>query len=38
MGGKLTWGLLPSIFGILLFILLGTLSRYIHRTEKLPGL
>jgi hypothetical protein len=38
MGGKLIWGLLPSIFGILLFILLGTLSRYIHRTEKLPGL
>ncbi len=37
MGGKLTWGLLPSIFGILLFILFGALSRYIHKTEKLPG-
>ena len=37
MGGKLTWGLLPSIFGILLFILFGALSRYIHKTEKIRG-
>ncbi len=35
MGGKLTWGLLPTVLGILFFVLFGTLSRYIHKTEKL---
>ena len=38
MGGKLTWGLLPSIFGIMLLIVFGALSRYIHKTSKLGGL
>lgn len=34
MGGEFTRGILPSIFGIVLFILCGTLSRYIHKTAK----
>ena len=38
MGGKITPGLLPSILGIILFILCGILSRYIHKTAKLREL
>ena len=34
MGGGVTWGLLPSIFGIVLFMVFGALSRWIHKTPK----
>ena len=34
MGGKLLWGFLPSVFGIMFFILFGALSRYIHKTTQ----
>ncbi|MCA9472162.1 MAG: hypothetical protein MRJ96_15255 [Nitrospirales bacterium] len=35
MGGEISWGLLPSLLGIACFILLGALSRYIHKTSRL---
>ncbi len=38
MGGNFTSGIFPSVIGILLFMLFGTVSRYIHKTEKLGGL
>lgn len=38
MGGKFTPGLLPSILGIILFLVCGILSRYIHKTAKLREL
>lgn len=34
MGGEFTWGFLPSVFGIFLFLLCGTVSRHIHKTAK----
>ncbi len=38
MGGKVIPGILPSIFGILLFMVCGVLSRHIHKTAKLREL
>jgi len=35
MGGEMTWGFLPSIFGIALFVIFRILSRYIHKVPKL---
>ncbi|WP_454061554.1 hypothetical protein [Candidatus Nitrospira salsa] len=35
IGGQITWGFMPSMFGIMLLIFFGTLSRYIHKISKL---
>ena len=38
MGGEIAWGLLPSLLGITCFLLLGALSRYIHKISRLHEL
>ncbi|GJL65940.1 MAG: hypothetical protein NPIRA05_09110 [Nitrospirales bacterium] len=38
MGGELTRGLMPSILAIMLLLVFGAVSRYIHKTSKLREL
>ncbi|GJL53880.1 MAG: hypothetical protein NPIRA02_10120 [Nitrospirales bacterium] len=38
IGGDLAWGFMPSLLGILLLMVCGAVSRYVHKTAKLREL
>ncbi|WP_447971555.1 hypothetical protein [Nitrospira sp. M1] len=38
IGGKLAWGFMPSMLGIMLLLVFGAVSKYIHKTSKLREL